>query len=163
MEKEKVINEGGINGSAEGTIDYHSADFLALQAMIKASAEKLDETEKLNNTLLSIRFQMETYVREGGDKMVLAGEFIERFLMAIKVKKKDFAAYIEYDEPNLSALLKGRRKINSDLAIKLGRIFKVNPAIWLNIESKNELLKVVREQEEGYGKYSLEALLLKAG
>jgi hypothetical protein len=64
MEKEKVINEGGINGSADGTIDYHSADFLALQAMIKASAEKLDETEKLNNTLLSIRFQMETSLRE---------------------------------------------------------------------------------------------------
>lgn len=77
MEEEKVINEGGINGSADGTIDYHSADFLALQAMIKASAEKLDETEKLNNTLLSIRFQMETYVREGGDKTVLAGEFID--------------------------------------------------------------------------------------
>ncbi|WP_421800070.1 hypothetical protein [Haliscomenobacter sp.] len=66
MEEEKVINEGGINGSAEGIIDYDSADFLALQAMIKASAEKLDETERLNNTLLSIRFQMETYVRKGG-------------------------------------------------------------------------------------------------
>jgi hypothetical protein len=64
MEEEKVINEGGINGSAEETIDYHSADFLALQAMIKAAAEKLDETERLNNTLLSIRFQMETSLRE---------------------------------------------------------------------------------------------------
>ena len=59
-----MINEGGINGSVEGAIDYHSADFLALQAMIKASAEKLDESEKLNNTLLSIRFQMETSLRE---------------------------------------------------------------------------------------------------
>lgn len=61
MEKEKMINEGGINGSADGVIDYHSADFQTLQAMIKLITENQSESEKLENALLSIRFQMEDY------------------------------------------------------------------------------------------------------
>lgn len=64
MDETKIINEGGINGSVDGAIDYHSADFQGLQAMIKASADKLDEAERLSNTLLSIRFQMETSLSE---------------------------------------------------------------------------------------------------
>ena len=122
MEKTKMINIGGINGSKEGIIDYQSSDFQSLQARIKTSAASQDEAQKINNAFLSIRFQMETYLHEGSDKIVLAGEFIEQFLAAIKVKKKYFAAYIEKDEANLSGLLKWRRKIKSDLAIKFGRI-----------------------------------------
>ena len=106
---------------------------------------------------------MESYLFNEESRMVLAGEFIEKFLKVIDVKKKDFAAYVEYDESNLSALLKGRRKINSDLAIKFGRIFNVNPVTWLNIESKNELIRAVNQQVENYEKYSLQSLLLKAG
>ena len=93
MEKTKIVNIGGINGSKEGIIDDQSSDFQSLQASIKSSAASQDEAQKIGNAFLSIRFQMETYLREGSDKIVLAGEFIEQFLAAIKVKNSLYAYF----------------------------------------------------------------------
>ena len=50
----------------------------------------------------------------------------EIFLLSLRIKKKAFAEYIDYKESNLSAIFKGRRRINPDLAIKFGEIFRVN-------------------------------------
>ena len=64
---------------------------------------------------------------------------------------------------NLSALFKGKRKINPDLALKLGEIFRVDPTLWINIQSKNELLGVDKQRRMDYQKYRLEDLLKKVG
>lgn len=163
MKKENIINIGGINGLGEGLINLNSKDFKDLQSIIKQHSSNQEEEKKMENEFLSIRFQMESYLNNVSDQIVLAGEFIEKYLKVIKVRKKDFASYIKYEESNLSALLKGRRKVNTDLAIKLGKIFKLNPVIWLNIENKNELLREVKGKEDEYQNYSLKDLLKKAG
>ena len=163
MENPTIINVGGINGLGEKKIDTSQPDFLDLKAMIQAQSSQQSDSQKIENEFLSIRFQMESYVHTETEGTILAGNFIEKFLKVIQVKKKDLAAYLEYDETNLSALLKGRRKINSDLAIKLGGIFKVNPAIWLHIESKNELIRSEKLQKSSYTRYTLQALLKQVG
>ena len=161
METNKFINSGGINGLGEGLINTNSQDFKSLQALIKQAALEESEEQKLENQFLSIRFQMESYLNSKVPTIISAGQFLEQFIKAIKVKKKDFAAYINYDAPNLTAVLKGRRKINSDMAIKLGMIFNLNPAIWLHIESKNELEKEIRESPHDYSQYGLKDLMKK--
>ena len=88
-------------------------------------------------------------------------EMKEQFINALNIKKKDFAKYVEFEESNLSALLKGRRKLNTDLAIKLGRIFKLDPVIWLHIENKNNLLIEHQKNEQKYARYTLYDLLKK--
>jgi addiction module HigA family antidote len=88
-----------------------------------------------------------------------AGYYLEKYIEALGIKKKDFASYIGYQESNLSAILKGRRSISTDLAIKLGEIFQIDPALWLNIQSKNDLLKIIQRDKKKYNKYSLEDLL----
>lgn len=163
MAKDKITNIGGINGLGKGLINTNAQDFKELQSMIKKLSSSQEEEERINNEFLSIRFQMESYLNSATDKVILAGEFIEKYLKVIDVKKKDFAQYIDYEESNLSALLKGRRKINTDIALKLGKIFKINPTIWLHIESKNELILEMQKKEEDYNKYSLQDLLRKAG
>jgi len=45
-------------------------------------------------------------------------------LKAIKVKNKHFANYLEVEESNLSSIVKGRRKIRTDFALKLGQAYK---------------------------------------
>lgn len=163
MAKDKITNIGGINGLGEGLINTNAQDFKELQSMIKKLSSSQEEEERINNEFLSIRFQMESYLNSATDKVILAGAFVEKYLRVIGVKKKDFAQYIDYEESNLSALLKGRRKINTDIALKLGKIFKINPTIWLHIESKNELILEMQKKEEDYNKYSLQDLLRKAG
>lgn len=163
MAKERMLNEGGINGLGEGLVNTNDKNFKELQAVITKIADNQEEEQRLNNAFLSIRFQMESYLNSTGKAVILAGTFIEKFLQVIKIKKKDFAKYIGYEESNLSALLKGRRKINTDIALKLGRIFKTNPAIWLHIENKNALIRESKGKEKEYEKYSLQDLLERAG
>jgi len=157
------INIGGINGLGEGLINTNASDFKYLQEMIKKAASDEGEQKSIENNFLSIRFQMESYLNEEIEDVVPAGMFIEKFLEAIKIKKKDLAAYLGYDDSNLSAIIKGRRKINSEMAIKLGKIFSLNPAIWLHIESKNDLIKAIKNAENIYTQYSLKDLIKKAG
>ena len=160
MRNQKIVNEGGIIGTGEGLVNQNSKEFKELQKIIKSRSKELAESEIVANQLLSLRFQMESYLEKDDPKEVIqAGEFLEEFVDAIKIKKKDFAEYIEYKESNLSAIFKGRRKINIDLAIKFGEIFRVDPVIWLHIQSKNELLEIIERDKERYEKYKLEDLL----
>ncbi len=160
MSKQKIINEGGVIGIGEGLVNQNSKEFRELQKSIRERSEELTETELIANQLLSIRFQMESYLnRENPEELIQAGKFLEELVEALKIKKKSFAEYIDYKESNLSAIFKGRRKINTDLAIKFGEIFRVDPVIWLHIQSKNELLEIIDKDKEKYEKYKLEDLL----
>lgn len=157
----KEANVGGINGLGKSLIDTKSDDFKYLQNLIQQKYESLSRSEKISNDLLSIRFQMESYLSStvSADEIKLPGYFIELFLSSIGVSKKQLSNYVEYEYSNLIALIKGRRKVNSDLAIKLGQIFRIEPVIWLHIESKNELMK---ELVKSKNNFSLKELLKRA-
>ena len=60
MEQE-IINEGGINGTGEALVNTNSEEFRALQAHIQADSSAQSEAVKIENGLLSVRFQMESY------------------------------------------------------------------------------------------------------
>lgn len=93
------------------------------------------------------------------EELIQAGSFLEKFVETLNIKKKVLAKYIGYKESNLSAVFKGKRKISIDLAIKFGEIFKVDPATWLHIQSKNELLEILQSDRAKYEKYQLKDLL----
>jgi addiction module HigA family antidote len=160
MSKSKKLNEGGIQGTGEGLVNQNSESFKKLQELIESHSKEQSASEQLWNRLISLRFQMEFYLKEEmPEELKPAGYYLERYIEALEIKKKDFASYIGYQESNLSAILKGRRSISTDLAIKLGEIFQIDPALWLNIQSKNDLLKIIQRDKKKYNKYSLEDLL----
>lgn len=156
----KIINEGGITGTGEGLVNQNSEEFKELQRIIRENAANSKDSELIFNQLLSLRFQMENYLNsEDPVELKSAGKFLEEFVEAIGIKKKSFAEYIDYKESNLSAIFKGRRKINSDLAIKFGEIFNVDAVMWLQVQNKNELIEVFEENKVKYRKYKLVELL----
>ena len=107
---------------------------------------------------------MENYVLiNAPSEIIEVGEFLKKHLKAIKVKNKEFATYIELEESNLSSIIRGRRKINIDVAIKLGQVFERDPNLWSLIQSKNELLAVDKKRKLEYQKYKLDDLLKKVG
>ena len=155
-----MINEGGIIGSGEGLVNQNSREFKELQRMIKERSVGMKESEWIANQLFSIRFQMESYLDTAQPEQLKgAGRFLEEFIAVLKIKKKAFAEYIDYKESNLSAIFSGKRKINTDLAIKFGEIFNVDPVIWLHIQNKNELIETLKENKSKYERYKLKDLL----
>jgi len=163
MAKEKkIINPGGVNGTGKGVVNTNSKEFKALRKAIVEHAKKQSPEERIKIELFSLKLQIENYINKTEpDEIINAGEFLGKYLKAIKVKNKVFAKYIDLEESNLSSIIKGRRKINTDLAFKLGQMFDLDPNLWLLIQSKNELLQVDRKRILKYKKYKLEELLKK--
>ena len=155
--QQKFINEGGVNGLGEALVNQNAESFKELKRIISAKSQGQTEASRTENELLSIRFQIESYVNERREDIIPPGTFIEKMIAAIGVTKARFSQYIDYDYSNLIAVLKGRRKINPDLAIKIGKIFGINPVVWLHVESKNELSKYIKEKKPE-GNYSLAGL-----
>jgi len=132
-----------IVGSEDGLIDTTSEDFKALQNAIIEHVKTIPPARRKRTLLLSLRFQMEAYLKENKPKEVLTlGYFLKKLVAVLEIKHKKIAAYIDCQESNLSALLNDNRKINTDLAMKFGEIFGINPIVFLHIQSKNELLEI---------------------
>lgn len=141
-------------------LDQNSKELKELQELIKKISDDQSSEEHLNNLLISIRIKMEAYLNQKQPvEVVDVGKFVKDFLTALNIRNKDFAHYIGYEESNLSAILSGRRRINSDLAMKFGKIFKIDPAIWLHIQSKNDLLEVSKANSVKYDHYKLADLM----
>ncbi len=162
MKKKKILNEGGIQGQGIGVVNTNSLEFKYLQEKIIEVSKKQSKKEVLENNLLSLRFQMESYLLVRDEEIIEVGYFLKELVKVVKIKNKVFAEYIGSKESNLSALYNGTRKISIDLALKLGRIFRIDPTLWIHIQSKNELMKMKEENERKYHKYNIDDLLKKA-
>lgn len=159
--KERIINEGGINGTDKGVVNINSKDYKELQKAVQQHYKSQSKEQKIRYKLISIRLQMDTYISEKSPKQIKSsGYFLKEFLKAIEIKNKDFASFIDFEESNLSAIINDKRKINTELAFVLGLIFNVNPNVWLLIQNKNELLKIKGKK---FSRYNLENLLKKVG
>ena len=162
MSKNKSISDGGINGLGTGIVNTNSIEFKALQAEIIKHSKEQSKEQILENNLLSLRFQMESYLDRKEVVIIEVGWFLKEFIKTVGVKNKIFAEYIGFKDSNLSDLFSGKRKINIDLALKLGKIFKLDPELWIHIQSKNELIRMREENKNKYQKYSIDDLVRKA-
>ncbi len=165
MAKKKITAEDGIFGLGKGTVDTDSEEFKILQHKILESSQKRTPEQQVSDRLLEIRFRMEDYL--AGDSIDQAvktvGQFLRECVEAVQIKNKDFASYIGIEESNLSAMFNGRRRISPDFALKLEQIFSIPPALWLGIQTKNELLSIRQHRGVKYHQFDLKDLLAKAG
>ena len=129
-----------------------------LKRIIKADSEDYSEEEKMNFKRIGLHLRMKRYLAEPIKNIKPVGEFLNELLEIYKVKKVKFAEIIDYENTNLHAVLKGRRRLNNKLASKIGSIFSIDPQLWMYIDAKNELAKYQKENKLLKSKYSLEKL-----
>ena len=143
-------------------MDTASDEFVQFQALILKKSREQSEQQKLKNQFLGLKFQMEDYVNSEGSKegsLKLAGEFLKSFLDTLNIKQKKFAAYIGMRPSNLSKMLNGERPISPETALKLEKIFHTRAIVWLEIQSKNELIQLSKIKNKELKKYSLNNLI----
>ena len=156
MKEEFYFTDTRIVGIGEARPDTESEEFKQFAAIVAEHSKNRTPEQKRETIIFTVYLKVWNYMQqEQPEKIISAGEFLSMFLKELNIKNKSFAKYIGYEESNLSALCKGRRKINIDLAIKLGKIFDMKPSTWLNIQSKNELLKAEKENTDKYDDYKL--------
>lgn len=160
MKKDEIINKEGINGNPTGFIDTDSEDFKMLQRAILEEASKQTPEHRRNIFLTGLKLRMEDYLQDKELKKIIpAGSFLKEILDEFNIKNNYFAEYVELTKTNLSALIHGKRKINSEMAHKLEAIFDIKLELWLSIEHKNYLIEVKKEPKKKYQKYRVTDLI----
>ncbi len=131
-----------------------------IKRIIDARSQSQSEEEVIENQMIGIKFSINKYLNETlNSEVVEAGEFLNDILKIYNIKKNRFAKYIGLSEPNLHALLKGRRKINNEIAKKIELIFKIDAQAWLYMETKNDIKKFNSRSKLKDKEYSLKELV----
>ena len=145
-------------GIQSNKIDRSEAEII--KRIIEAHSKSQNEDDIIENKMIGLKFRLNKYLNKPIDKDVIeAGEFLSDILKIHKIKKNKFANYIGLSEPNLHALIKGRRKINNIIAKKLELIFNIDAQAWLFIETKNAIAKFNSTNKISRKDYSIKELV----
>ena len=156
MERQKQEPEESMltNQMDIGTLGFD--DFQTI--LLKKSKERTDN-QKRKIDLLTLRYQMEDYIASDERNVKTAGEFLKTILKSLHIQQNKFAEYIGLKPSNLSKLMNGERNINYDMALIFGRLFNHNPMLWIDIQAKNELHRLINAEQNKYSNYSLNDLI----
>lgn len=140
-------------------MDVGTQGFDDFQAILLSKSRERTENQKRKIELLTLKYQMEDYLTSEDSQEKSAGDFLKLILKTLNIQQKQFAEYVGLRPSNLSKLLNGERSINYDLALIFGRIFNHNPMLWIEIQAKNELSRLLHAERNKYSIYSLNDLI----
>ena len=140
-------------------MDVGTQGFDDFQAILLGKSRERTENQKRKIELLTLKYQMEDYLNSEDSQEKSVGDFLKLILKTLKIQQKQFAEYIGLRPSNLSKLLNGERSINYDLALIFGRIFNHNQMLWIEIQAKNELGRLLHAERNKYSIYSLNDLI----
>ena len=153
-----MANNIELIGIQSNKIDKKESEII--KRIIQAHSKSQSHDEIIENKMIGVRFSLSQYLTESIISPIYeAGQFLNDILMIYDIRKNKFAKYIGLSEPNLHALLKGRRKINNDIAKKLELIFEIDAQTWLYIETKNTMKKFNTKNKFTKKDYSIRELV----
>lgn len=71
----------------------------------------------------------------------------EEFLEPLGITPYALAKRIFVDPPRIAAIIKGKRKITADTAIRFSRFFGTTPEFWMNMQTRYDLETLMEEKE----------------
>lgn len=67
------------------------------------------------------------------------GVFLAELLEELSISQADLARTINISPMRVSHLVKGKRPLTADMALRLGRCFGQTPQYWLNLQARYDL------------------------
>ena len=72
--------------------------------------------------------------------LIHPGEILlEEFLIPMGISQNRLSLDIRVPAPRINAIVRGKRAITADTALRLGRYFKVEPQFWINLQGNYDL------------------------
>ncbi len=73
------------------------------------------------------------------------GEILkEEFIKPLGLTQQEFANALGVDRPAVNAILNGRRAITPEMALRLARVLRTSPELWLNLQMQADLYAAQR-------------------
>ncbi len=155
----RKIDEPLTSGALTGEHNDAKDERKELQAFILNRKKKLSVEKQLEIEFLAIRLRMDEYVSAENFQTYTVGDFIKECLNVAKIRQNKFAEYIGLKPSNLSNVLNGNRPLNYEFALILAKIFNISPMLWLEVQMKNELEKIIELKQTNLTNYSLDDLV----
>jgi antitoxin HigA-1 len=132
-----------------------------LKQFILLHSEKQSKERKLTNQLLSIQYKIEDYIRDENEneEILKLLDFVKMYLKTLDITQKKLAELFEMKDSNLYKYLIGERKLNPKLILKLSHFSHTKPEYWIQIQVKNELIELKKENTDYYEKYDYRNLI----
>ena len=81
---------------------------------------------------------------------ITVGEMlVEAYLEPLEMTQQQFADALRIDRPSLNALLRGRRSLTIEMAMRLGRALGTSAQFWMNLQQMTDLYEA---QQSGFAK-----------
>ncbi len=83
------------------------------------------------------------------------GEILhEEFMIPYELTQTRLAELIRVERRRINEIIKGKRAITTDTAIRLGKLFRMTPQFWLNLQLKLDVWESLHhvEKKEQYEK-----------
>ena len=72
--------------------------------------------------------------------LIHPGEILlEEFLIPMGISQNKLSLDIRVPAPRINAIVRGKRAISADTALRLGRYFKMEPQFWLNLQNNYDI------------------------
>jgi antitoxin HigA-1 len=83
------------------------------------------------------------------DIIIHPGEILlDQFLEPMGITQYQLSKAINVPQIRISEIVRGKRAISADTALRLGRFFGVEPQFWMNLQGRYELEKAEDELAE---------------
>ena len=72
--------------------------------------------------------------------LIHPGEILDaEFLKPLGLSQNQLALDLHVPAPRINAIVRGKRAITADTALRLGQYFKMEPQFWLNLQNNYDL------------------------
>jgi addiction module HigA family antidote len=77
------------------------------------------------------------------------GEILEEeFLVPLEMTQKQLALKMDWDPSHLNLLIRGKRGVTAQTALKLARVFKTTPEFWMSLQSNCDLWEALHKEKK---------------
>jgi addiction module HigA family antidote len=73
--------------------------------------------------------------------------FLEDFLLPAGITQKEAAARLLISYPRMNEIVKGKRSVTPDTALRLGKFTDTEPEFWLNLQQAVDLWDAMRTEQ----------------
>jgi len=73
--------------------------------------------------------------------------FLEDFLIPLGITQKDAAARLRMSYPRMNEIVKGKRSVTPDTALRLARFTGTEPEFWLNLQQAVDLWNALHSDQ----------------
>lgn len=134
----------------------------SINEIVKKHSENQSKEQKIRYKLLSIQYKLEEYIDKDDiqeNEVLDILDFVKMYLKALDITKRDLARYFGMRDSNLHKYLTGKRKLNSEVVLKISSFSRTKPEYWYRVQLKNEIVKLNKERTKDYEKYDYKKLL----